>query len=115
MKRNIEKLAKNINHNKKKIIKIVSILGAVVITLIIACTIGIYSIAKSNINYTEEQAKEIALKVVPGEVIKIEKYLEMEDLIFEYDIKIKDNNNMLKEVTVDSSLGVITDLDGFND
>ena len=71
----------------------------------------IYSTAKKNINYTIEEAKEIALKSVNGDILKVNKKLEVESLSFEYEFKIKDNNNILREVTVDSNLGVITDLD----
>ena len=66
---------------------------------------------RKNINYTIEEAKEIALKSVNGDILKVNKKLEVESLSFEYEFKIKDNNNILREVTVDSNLGVITDLD----
>ena len=36
-------------------------------------------------------------------------------LTFEYEIKIKDSNNVLREVDVDSSLGVIKDFDVYDD
>ena len=111
----IEKLIDSIKRNKKKIIKRASIFGAIVVGISLAGTIGLYSIAKLNINYTEEQAKEIALKLVPGEVVRIRKNLDLDNFTFEYDIKIKDTNNVLREVNVDANLGVITDADMYND
>ena len=110
MNRIIEKIIEILKVNKKKIISGISILGVGAIGLGIVGTIFLYN----NINYTEEQAKEIALKLVPGEVVKIRKDLELENLTFEYVIGIKDGNNMLREVTVDASLGVITDLDYYD-
>ncbi|MDU2490917.1 MAG: hypothetical protein E7D27_10060 [Clostridium celatum] len=43
------------------------------------------------------------------------KKLELDILGFEYEFKIKDSNNMLMEVTVDSNLGAIIDLDNYYD
>ena len=113
MNRSIEKVVEGLKKNKKRIIKSISIFGIVIIGLGVAGTTVLYNKAKSNINYTEEQAKEIALKLVPGEVVKIRKdlNLDLEYCTFEYEIKIKDANNVLREVNVDANLGVITDLD----
>ena len=58
MNRNIEKVVEGLKKNKKRIIKGVSIFGVSIIGLGIAGLVGIYNIAKGNINYTEEQAKE---------------------------------------------------------
>ena len=115
MNRNIEKVVEGLKKNKKRIIKGFSVFGVVIIGLGITGSIAIYNMAKANINYTEEQAKEIALKLVPGEVVRIRKDLDLEYCTFEYEIKIKDSNNMLREVNVDSNLGVITDSDYYND
>jgi uncharacterized membrane protein YkoI len=114
MNKNIDKVIEVLKRNKKRIIRGISIFGVVAIGLGVAGTTILYNKAKSNINYTEEQAKEIALKLIPGEVVRIDRDLELEDCTFEYDIKIKDKNNMLREVTVDASLGVISDSD-YND
>lgn len=115
MNRSIEKIVEGLKKNKKRIIKSISISGVVIIGLGVAGATVLYNIAKSNINYTEEQAKEIALNLVPGEVVRIRKDLDLEHCTFEYDIKIKDENNLLREVNVDANLGVITDLDYYND
>ncbi len=48
-------------------------------------------------------------------MVRIRKDLDLEYCTFEYEIKIKDTNNMLREVNVDSNLGVITDSDYYND
>ncbi len=115
MNANIEKIVEGLKINKKRIIKSISILGVVIIGLGVAGGVAVYSIAKSKINYTEEQAKKIALRLVPGEVVRVRKELDLEYCTFEYDIKIKDENNVLREVNVDSNLGVITDSDMYDD
>ena len=115
MNGSIEKIVEGLKKNKKRIIKSISISGVAIIGLGVAGATVLYNIAKSNVNYTEEQAKEIALKLVPGEVVRVRKDLDLEHCTFEYDIKIKDENNVLREVNVDASLGVITDLDYYND
>lgn len=114
MNKNIGNVIEVLKKNKKRIIRGTLIFGVVVIGLGVTGTMVLYNRAKSNINYTEEQAKEIALKLIPGEIVRIDRDLELEDLTFEYDIKIKDENNMLREVTVDAGLGIITDSD-YND
>ena len=111
MNKYIEVVRDKIKKNKRKLIKRGSILVAVVAGIGIAGFTAVYSIAKSNINYTVEEAKEIALQSVQGEVLKVNKKLDLDNFSFEYEFKIKDKNNMLMEATVDSSLGVITDLD----
>lgn len=111
MIRNLEEVKNIILKKKKAIIKGISIIcisGIMVATLSGAF---IYSVSKKNTNYTVEEAKEIALKAVNGDILKVNKNLELDNLSFEYEFKIKDNNNILREVTVDSNLGVITDLD----
>lgn len=55
--------------------------------------------------YTLDQAKEIALKAVNGTVIKTSE--EVDDGIVEYKISIKDNDNLLKKVTVNGDNGAI--------
>ena len=81
----------------------------------IAGFVTVYSIAKSNINYTVEEAKVMALQAVQGEIVKINKRLDLDNFSFEYKFKVRDTNNMLMEVNVDSKLGVITDLDSYYD
>lgn len=107
----LENIKELINKNRKFLIK------GFLITVIGGCILGvaagtfIYSKAKNNINYTVEEAQDIVLKVINGEVIKVRKKLEVESLSFEYEFKIKDSKNILREVTVDSSLGIITEMD----
>lgn len=111
MKNYTEKIKRIINKNKKKLIVRTSVFIVVGLGLGIAGTTFVYNRAKSNINYTLEQAQSIALEAVNGEVVKVNKKVELEDCSFEYEFKIKDENNILREVTVDSRLGVIIDLD----
>ena len=47
--------------------------------------------------------------------MRVNKNLELDNFSFEYEFKIKDSNNILKEVTVDATFGVITDLDNYYD
>ena len=115
MNKYLDNIRERINRNKKKLIRKLSILIASVAIIGVAGVIAVYSIAKSNINYTVDDAKEIALQAVEGEVLGVKKKLELDMLGFEYEFKIKDSNNMLMEVTVDSNLGAIIDLDNYYD
>ena len=115
MKNYLEKVKEIINKNKKKIVVGTSIFVVSVIGLGVIGVTFAYNKAKANMNYTIEDAKVIALKVVEGEVIRVNKKLELDHLSFEYELKIKDTNNILREVTVDASQGVITDLDNYYD
>lgn len=111
MNRYLEKIKELINKKRKFLIR--GFLTVVIGGCILGGAAGtfIYSKAKNNINYTVEEAQDIALKAIGGEVIKVRKKLEVESLSYEYEFKIKDANNILREVTVDSNLGVITDMD----
>ena len=104
----IEKIMEIINKNKKKLIITTSICVFSVVGLGLAGATLTYNKAKSNINYTTEQVKEIALGAVKGDVVGIRKKIELDTCSFEYEVKIKDENNILREVTVDTNLGVIT-------
>lgn len=115
MNKYLDNIREKINRNKKKLIRKISILIASVAIIGVTGVIAVYSIAKSNINYTVDEAKEIALQTVEGEVLGVKKKLELDMLGFEYEFKIKDSNNMLMEVTVDSNLGAIIDLDNYYD
>ena len=115
MSKDLKNINEIINKNKKKIIRRISIFVAAVIILGGAISTVIYSKAKSNINYTTEQVKEIALGAVKGDVVGIRKKIELDTCSFEYEVKIKDENNILREVTVDTNLGVITEIDNYFD
>lgn len=60
-------------------------------------------------NYTLDQAKEIALKKVPGSLVSAKE--DVDDGVVEYEIEIKDKDNMLQEVNVDGRTGAITEID----
>lgn len=103
----------NKNKIKKTIIKFISIFS---VSAIILCIIGgglLYTIVKSNVNYTVDQAKDIALSQVPGKVVYVKKDLDLERFALEYDIKIKDKNNIIREVTVDSKFGAVSDFENY--
>lgn len=111
----IQDTKEKIKINKKKIIKRVSILLALLVVLGAVGVAFVFSIANSNVNYTVEEAQEIALKTVSGEILRVNKVLELDNLSFEYKFKIKDANNMLQEVTVDSRFGTVVDIDNYYD
>lgn len=115
MKRYIEKIKETLTQYKKKLIIGTSVFILTVAGLGIGGMAFIYSIAQSNIHYTPEQAKEIALQAVPGTVLRVDKKLELDELHFEYEVQIKDANNILTEVTIDANLGAITDFDNYRD
>ena len=98
---------------KKTIIKFVSIFVGCGIGLCILAGVLLFNIFKSNMNYTEEQAKEIALAQIPGQVVYVAKDLDFDRFTLEYDIKIKDKNNIIREVTVDSKFGAVSDFDNY--
>jgi len=101
------------NKLKKKIIKVGSIFSVAIIGLCIVGGIALYNIVKSNINYTVEQAKDIALEQVPGQVVSVRKDLDLERFTLEYDVRIKDKNNIIREVTVDSKFGAVSDFENY--
>lgn len=92
---------------KKRIITVISI--SLLTMMIVVGAVGgiVYSRAKANIKYSQEQLQQIALAKVPGEVLKVEKEINFEEAIFEYEFRIKDKDNMLQIVKLDSQDGVI--------
>ena len=106
---NFNKVKASANKHKSKIKKV--IIGAIMLAVV--CTIGAGGFAyykiKQSTKYTIEQANEIALKAVPGTIVSSEK--DYDDLHVEYEFKIKDDKNMLHEVTVDGTNGAIVDID----
>lgn len=115
MNKYMEKMKEITNKYKKRLIIGTSVFVIAIAGLGIGGVAFIYNKAEANINYTPDQAKEIALKAVPGEVLKVDKRLELDEFSFEYKVKIKDANNILRKVTVNASLGAITDFDNYYD
>lgn len=111
MSKYIERAIGYLKKRMKKIIMGIVICGVIIAALGVTATVVIYNKINANVNYTEEQAKEIALQEIPGEVVKVKKDLDLDDMAFEYDIKIKDANNRIKEVSVDAEFGAVTDVD----
>ena len=99
---------------KKTIIKFISVFAGCGIGLCILVGVLLFNIIKSNVNYTETQAKEIALAQVPGKVVYVAKDLDFDRFTLEYDVKIKDKNNIIREVTVDSKFGAISDFENYH-
>lgn len=103
------------NFDKKAVIKKTK--KVIIITLSCAMLLGgdgAYvgcHFIKSNINYTQSQCEKIALDKVPGTIIKTEKEINEESLSLTYDFKIKEKDNVLNKVEVDSRSGAIIDID----
>lgn len=90
--------------------RIIAVIGSSILAIIIILgTVGgvIYSHAKSNIKYSQDQLQKIALGKVPGEVVNVRKKLNFHNESFQYEFKIKDKDNMLQEVSLDSRYGAI--------
>lgn len=109
MKEIINKVNNTLKNNKKRIIRVVVSSGVVIVIALIGSGFLYYNHVKSNINYTQEQAQNIALQLVQGEVIKSSK--DIDDGELEYEFKIKDKNNILREVVVSSNSGAVIDCD----
>ena len=115
MNKYLEVVGDKIKTNKRKLIKRASLLVAIIAGLGVVGFATVYGIAKSNINYTVEEARAIVLQSVQGEILRVNKILDLDTFSFDYEFKIKDKNNMLIKADVNSSLGVITDLDSYYD
>lgn len=113
MDKYIKFIRERLRNNKKKITKILVISGATIITIGAIGAAGIYGIVKSNTNYTVEEAQVIALQEIQGDVLSVRKNIEFDELTLEYEFKIKDVNNRLYQVTVNSNYGTITDIDDY--
>ena len=98
MNKYLETAREIIKRNKKKIVKRISILLVLGVAVCGIGAITVYSIAKSNINYTVDEAKVIALQAVQGDILKVRKSLELDNLSFEYKFKIK-NSLRLSDVS----------------
>lgn len=106
-----EKAMNKIEDKKTKIKKIVIITVVSSIGIGVVGAGGAYAYLKSNMNYSEAQLKQVALKQVPGEVVSVKKDIDDDNLSLSYEFKIKDKNNMLNEVEVDSKTGAIIDIE----
>lgn len=113
---------------KKDTLKIVSIVlcAALVLAIGISCAIGIpiLSAAKGNINYTEAQAKEIAIEYLTEqnpewaddiEILRIVRDLDVEGRIknarYVYVLDVHNGRNNVVEIEIDSKTGKILDVD----
>lgn len=94
--------------------RILTVIGSGILAIIVIAGIAggvMYSQAKSNIKYSQDQLQKIALGKVPGEVVDVEKEFNLRNKSFQYEFKIKDKENMLQEVKVDARYGGIFGLD----
>ena len=111
MKENLKNILKKVNefckkHRKRIIITISSCVLVIIVATGVAGGLA-YSSANANIKYSQEDMEKIALGKVQGEVVDTEKELNFEKATYEYKFKIKDKDNMLQTVTVDSKYGAI--------
>lgn len=74
-----------------------------------------FAFVKSNTKYSQEKLKEIALSKIPGEVVGVKKDIDEDSMSLTYEFKIKDKNNMLNEIELDSKTGAIIDIENHND
>lgn len=110
MKEIMKNMMKKVATYKKKII--IAVVAVAVAGLALAGGyIGLgYYYAKNNENYSEQEARDIALAQVDGEIINVQKDFELEDdqlsrSEFEYEVEIKTADNQLRYVTVSSRTG----------
>lgn len=107
----LENIKENISEKKGKIKKFVMLTIAGVTILGVVGAGSAFAYMKSNINYSEAQLKNVALKKIPGEVVSIKKDIDEDSLSLVYEFKIKDKNNMLNEIELDSKTGAIIDIE----
>ena len=107
----IEKL-KGSNKKIKKFIAI-TLTGAVAVGVLGAGTA--YAYVKSNVNYSQSQLEKIALKEIQGEIVGVKKDIDEDNMALAYEFKIKDKNNMINEIELDSKTGAIIDIENYND
>lgn len=104
-----------VNEVLRKYRKKIIVSGTVIVLAGVGVSVAggafLYNRVQSNIKYTQGQCEEVALKQVPGEIVKVKEDIDLEDGTFEYDFQIKDKDNMLKKITVDASSGAIVDID----
>ena len=106
---------KLINMDKGAIIKKIKKVTIIRVTSVIllgsaGAYVG-YRYIKSNENYTQADCQKIALKQIPGEIIKTKKHFNEDTLSLTYEFKIKGKDNLLNEIDVDSKRGAIIDID----
>lgn len=98
---------------KFKKFAVLTISGA--IGLSVLGTGAAYAYVKSNENYSRSQLEKVALKQIPGEVVGVKKDLDDDNMSVVYEFKIKDKNNMLNEIELDSKTGAIIDMENHNE
>lgn len=98
---------------KFKKFAVLTISGA--IGLSILGTGATYAYVKTNENYSQAQLEKVALKQIPGDVVGVKKDLDDDNMSVVYEFKIKDKNNMLNEIELDSKTGAIIDMENHNE
>lgn len=114
-KEDVKNKIENLKGYKGKFKKfaVLTISGA--IGLSVLGTGAAYAYVKSNENYSQEQLEKVALKQIPGEIVGVKKDLDDDNMSVVYEFKIKDKNNMLNEMELDSKTGAIVDVENHNE
>ena len=106
---------KLINMDKGAIIKKIKKVTIITVTSVIVLggtgAYAGYRYIQSNEKYTQSDCQKIALKQIPGEIIKTKKDFNEDTLSLTYEFKIKGKDNLLNEIEVDSKSGAIIDID----
>ena len=119
-----EKVNNFVNKEKLKgmMKKVAAYKKKIIITVVVVAVAGLaigggfiglgYNYAKNNENYSEQEARNIALAQFDGEIISVQKDFELEDdqlsrSEFEYEVEIKTADNQLRYVKVSSRTGTV--------
>lgn len=98
---------------KRRVKKIM--VGGLVLTII--GSTGLVAYVNSNINYSKTDLANIAIDEIGGKIVATRMGIEDETLSLKYEFEIKDENNKLNEIELDTRTGAIIDIDkfGYND
>lgn len=111
----LENGVEKLKASKKRIKRfaIITLTGAIGVSVLAGGSA--YAYIKSNTNYSQAQLEKEALKKMPGEIVGVKKDIDDDTMSISYEFKIKDKNNMLNEIELDSKTGAIIDIEKHGD
>lgn len=111
----LENGVEKLKASKKRIKRfaIITLTGAIGVSVLAGGSA--YAYIKSNTNYSQAQLEKEALKRLPGEIVGVKKDVDDDTMSISYEFKIKDKNNMLNEIELDSKTGAIIDIEKHGD
>lgn len=111
----LENGVEKLKASKKRIKRfaIITLTGAIGVSVLAGGSA--YAYIKSNTNYSQAQLEKEALKKMPGEIVGVKKDVDDDTMSISYEFKIKDKNNMLNEIELDSKTGAIIDIEKHGD